>query len=77
MEHQCRMECDILRAKSVSLTALVGRDERVREAHRESVAVALDELGSDTYKRVLAVIGPPKRQGNGLSRRSNTTARGR
>ena len=29
--------------KSVSLTALVGGDDRVREAHRVSVAVALDE----------------------------------
>jgi conjugative relaxase-like TrwC/TraI family protein len=30
--------------KSVSLTALVGGDERVREAHRESVRIALNEL---------------------------------
>src|SRR3989475_2607934 len=30
--------------KSVSLTALVGGDERVREAHRESVRAALAEL---------------------------------
>ena len=30
--------------KSVSLTGLVGGDERVRQAHRESVGVALDEL---------------------------------
>jgi conjugative relaxase-like TrwC/TraI family protein len=30
--------------KSVSITALVGGDERVREAHRESVRVALSEL---------------------------------
>ncbi|MGH9447028.1 MAG: relaxase domain-containing protein, partial [Terriglobia bacterium] len=30
--------------KSVSLTALVGGDERVRYAHRESVRVALHEL---------------------------------
>ena len=32
------------RPKSVSITALVGGDERIRDAHRESVAVALDEL---------------------------------
>ncbi len=30
--------------KSVSLTALVGGDDRVRDAHRESVRTALDEM---------------------------------
>src|SRR2546430_16701129 len=38
--------------KSVSLTALVGGDDRVREAHRESVAVALDELERYTQARL-------------------------
>src|SRR5580658_10526072 len=37
--------------KSVSLTALVGGDERVREAHRESVRVALDQLEHYTQAR--------------------------
>src|ERR1700678_1167487 len=38
--------------KSVSLTALVGGDERVREAHRESVRVALDQLEQYTQARI-------------------------
>src|ERR1700691_833964 len=38
--------------KSVSLTALVGGDERVREAHRESVRVALDQLERYTQARI-------------------------
>ncbi|PYU38526.1 MAG: hypothetical protein DMG54_29875 [Acidobacteria bacterium] len=38
--------------KSVSLTALVGGDERVREAHRESVGIALDELERYVQARI-------------------------
>jgi len=38
--------------KSVSLTALVGGDERVREAHRESVRVAIDELERYAQARI-------------------------
>jgi conjugative relaxase-like TrwC/TraI family protein len=38
--------------KSVSLTALVGGDERVRQAHRESVRVALDELERYAQARI-------------------------
>jgi len=35
-------------AKSVSLTALVGGDDRIREAHRESVRVALQGWSGNT-----------------------------
>jgi conjugative relaxase-like TrwC/TraI family protein len=38
------MKLEELKPKSVSLTALVGGDERVTDAHRESVQVALDEM---------------------------------
>ena len=38
--------------KSVSLTALVGGDERVREAHRAAVTTALDELERYTQARI-------------------------
>ena len=38
--------------KSVSLTALVGGDERVREAHRESVRIALTELERYVQARI-------------------------
>ena len=36
----------------MSLTALVGGDDRVREAHRESVRVALDEMEKYTQARI-------------------------
>jgi len=44
MEHRAGWDATFSAPKSVSLTALVGGDEEVRQAHRESVKVALDEL---------------------------------
>src|SRR5437588_8395773 len=44
MEHRAGWDATFSAAKSVSLTALVGGDQRIREAHRESVRVALDQL---------------------------------
>jgi conjugative relaxase-like TrwC/TraI family protein len=44
MEHRAGWDATFSAPKSISLTALVGGDERVREAHRESVRVALDQL---------------------------------
>jgi len=44
MEHRAGWDATFSAPKSVSLTALVGADERVRDAHRASVAVALGEL---------------------------------
>ena len=44
MEHRAGWDATFSAPKSVSITALVGRDDRVREAHRESVRVALNEL---------------------------------
>jgi conjugative relaxase-like TrwC/TraI family protein len=44
MGHRAGWDATFSAPKSVSLTALVGGDEEVREAHRESVGVALDEL---------------------------------
>jgi conjugative relaxase-like TrwC/TraI family protein len=52
MEHRAGWDATFSVPKSVSLTALVGGDERVREAHRESVAVALDELERYTQARL-------------------------
>src|SRR2546428_4396527 len=43
-EHRAGWDATFSAPKSVSITALVGGDKRVREAHRESVRVALDEL---------------------------------
>ena len=44
VEHRAGWDATFSAPKSVSLTALVGGDERVRQAHRESVRVALGEL---------------------------------
>jgi conjugative relaxase-like TrwC/TraI family protein len=44
MEHRAGWDATFSAPKSVSLTALVGGDDRVREAHKDSVRVALDEL---------------------------------
>jgi conjugative relaxase-like TrwC/TraI family protein len=44
MEHRAGWDATFSAPKSVSLTALVGGDDRIREAHRESVTVALNEM---------------------------------
>jgi conjugative relaxase-like TrwC/TraI family protein len=63
MEHRAGWDATFSAPKSVSLTALVGGDTRVRDAHRESVAVALDE----TERYVQARLGgwrAPEATGN-------------
>jgi conjugative relaxase-like TrwC/TraI family protein len=52
MEHRAGWDATFSAPKSVSLTALVGGDERVREAHRESVRVALNQLEHYTQARI-------------------------
>jgi conjugative relaxase-like TrwC/TraI family protein len=52
MEHRAGWDATFSAPKSVSLTALVGGDDRVREAHRESVRIALDELEQFTQARI-------------------------
>src|SRR5580658_2193041 len=52
MEHRAGWDATFSAPKSASLTALVGGDERVREAHRESVRVALDQLEHYTQARI-------------------------
>jgi conjugative relaxase-like TrwC/TraI family protein len=44
IEHRAGWDATFSAPKSVSLTVLVGGDERVRDAHRESVSVALGEM---------------------------------
>jgi conjugative relaxase-like TrwC/TraI family protein len=51
-EHRAGWDATFSAPKSVSLTALVGGDERVREAHRESVRTALGELERYTQARI-------------------------
>ena len=52
MEHRAGWDATFSAPKSVSLTALVGGDNRVRNAHRESVRVALEELEQYTQARI-------------------------
>src|SRR5215467_6474481 len=52
VEHRAGWDATFSAPKSVSLTALVGGDERVREAHRESVRTALHELETYTQARI-------------------------
>jgi conjugative relaxase-like TrwC/TraI family protein len=58
VEHRAGWDATFSAPKSVSLTALVGGDERVREAHRESVRVALNELEKSTQARIGNVHAP-------------------
>jgi conjugative relaxase-like TrwC/TraI family protein len=51
-EHRAGWDATFSAPKSVSLTALVGGDFRVRQAHRESVRVALGELERYTQARI-------------------------
>src|SRR6185437_15437942 len=52
MKHRAGWDATFSAPKSVSLTALVGGDTRVRQAHQESVAVALDELERYAQARI-------------------------
>ena len=50
--HRAGWDAMFAPTKSVSLTALVGGDDRIREAHRAAVTVALDELEKYTHARL-------------------------
>jgi conjugative relaxase-like TrwC/TraI family protein len=52
MEHRAGWDATFSAPKSVSLTALVGGDSRVRDAHRESVRAALEQLENYTQARI-------------------------
>jgi len=58
VEHRAAWDATFSAPKSVSLTALVCDDERVRQAHRESVRVALGELERYTQARIGNVHAP-------------------
>ena len=51
-EHRAGWDATFSAPKSVSLTALVGGDERVTDAHRAAVTTALDELEKYTHARI-------------------------
>jgi len=52
IEHRAGWDATFSAPKSASLTALVGHDDRVREAHREAVNFALSELERYTQARI-------------------------
>src|SRR5580698_3538990 len=52
VEHRAGWDATFSAAKSVSLTALVGGDDRVREAHRHAVTTAITELERYTQARI-------------------------
>jgi len=52
VEHRAGWDATFSAPKSISLTALVGGDERIREAHRQSVTTALTELERYTQARI-------------------------
>jgi len=52
MEHRAGWDATFSAPKSVSLTALVGGDDNVRMAHRNSVRVALEQLEHYTQARI-------------------------
>ena len=66
MEHRAGWDATFSAPKSVSLTALVGGDERVRAAHQESVAVALDELERYVQARIGGNL-PAETTGKGVA----------
>lgn len=69
--HRAGWDAMFAPAKSVSLTALIGGDDRIREAHREAVTVALNELEKYTHAR-LGGNNPPNRLAGSWSPSSST-----
>jgi conjugative relaxase-like TrwC/TraI family protein len=58
VEHRAGWDATFSAPKSVSITALVGGDDRVRLVHRESVRAALSELERFTQARIGNVHAP-------------------
>jgi conjugative relaxase-like TrwC/TraI family protein len=58
VEHRAGWDATFSAPKSVSLTALVGGDANVRQAHRESVRVALGELERYAQARIGNIHAP-------------------
>jgi len=52
VEHRAGWDATFSAPKSISLTALVGGDDRVRDAHRDAVNAALNELEKYTQARI-------------------------
>ena len=74
VEHRAGWDATFSAPKSVSLTALVGGDDRVREAHRQAVTTALTELERYTQARI-GGNRAAETTGNSLPPSSSTTPR--
>jgi conjugative relaxase-like TrwC/TraI family protein len=75
MGHRAGWDATFSAPKSVSLTALVGNDNRIRDAHREAVRVAVDAVESHVQAR-LGGNRPPETTGNWVvARFEHDTAR--
>ena len=72
MEHRAGWDATFSAPKSISLTALVGGDDNVRVAHRESVRVALEQLENYTQARIGATTRR-RRRPSSLPPSSSTT----
>src|ERR1700723_1274543 len=66
MEHRAGWDATFSAPKSVSLTALVGGDEAVRQAHRNSVKVALSEMERFVQAR-MGGNSPPETTGKWIA----------
>lgn len=75
VEHRAGWDATFSAPKSVSLTALVGGDVHVREAHRESVRECSANW-SGIHKLASAISMHRRTQASLLQRRSSTTQRG-
>ena len=58
VEHRAGWDATVSAPKSISITALVGGDDRIRQAHRESVRSALTELERYTQARIGNIHAP-------------------
>jgi conjugative relaxase-like TrwC/TraI family protein len=74
--HRAAWDLTFHAPKTVSLTALVGNDERVRDAHRQAVVRTLDYLERYTQARI-GGNNPPQTRRTGLQPLSSTTPPGR
>ena len=66
VQHRAGWDATFSPPKSVSLTALVGGDERIRTAHSEAVTIALTEL--ERYTQGAAWRKPPSRNHRAVRR---------
>jgi conjugative relaxase-like TrwC/TraI family protein len=75
MGHRAGWDATFSAPKSVSVTALVGGDERLREAHREAVRVAVDRMEAYVQARMGGNRPPENTQNWAAAKFEHDTAR--